>query len=266
MFYELEHIGTTEGFKKEQGENFSYPPHLHGSFELILADAGEMTVTVDGREYPLRKGDAALIFPNQVHALRSTSSRHTLFIFSPRTVQAFSTEYAGKIPQSNAFSLPEAVQDALHALSEDDSKYARKGALYTVCALLEKQTEFCRREPDKQDLLLRILSYVERHFQSECSLVTLASEVGYNPEYMCRFFKKKMGIGYNQYLNARRLNHAAHLLTNTDNTCLYCALESGYTSLRSFNRNFKKQFGLPPQEYKNHSARTEKIERKTETT
>ena len=257
MFYQLEHIGTIEGFKKERGENFNYPPHLHGSFELILADAGEMTVTVDRNEYTLKQGDAALIFPNQVHALHSVSSRHTLFIFSPRIIQAFSAEYTGSRPRSDAVSLLAQAPHALHPLSEDDSKSARKGTLYSVCALLEQQTEFYKVELDKQDLLLRILSYVEQHFQGECSLITLAAEVGYNPEYISRFFKKKMGIGYNQYLNARRLNHAAHLLTNTDNTCLYCALESGYTSLRSFNRNFKKQFGLPPQEYKNHSTRAE---------
>lgn len=250
MFYQLEHIGTAEDFKKEQGENFNYPLHLHRSFELILAEGGEITVTVDQQKHLLKGGDAALIFPNQVHAIQSTCSRHTLFIFSPRIIQAFYSENNGKLPASNVFSLPQPVWDTLKSLSPESSKYERKGALYTVCALFEKETEFYRVETDKQDLLLRILSYVEQNFQTDCSLSVLSSAVGYNPEYISRFFKKKMGFGYNQYLNARRLNHAAYELTNTDHTCLDCALESGYSSLRSFNRNFKKHFGLTPQEYK----------------
>ena len=59
-----------------------------------------------------------------------------------------------------------------------------------------------------------------------------------------------MNLSYNQYLNIRRLNHAAHLLRNTNDTALNCALESGYTSLRTFNRNFKLYYGITPQEYR----------------
>ena len=51
MFYQLEHIGTVNYFKKEVGENFNYPLHLHQSFELIYLDEGEMTVTVNNTPY-----------------------------------------------------------------------------------------------------------------------------------------------------------------------------------------------------------------------
>lgn len=250
MFYQLEHLGTADEFKKEQGENFSYPPHLHRSFELILVDAGEMTVTVDRKRYSVARGDGVLIFPNQVHSMESTHSRHTLFIFSPRIIQAYYTEKAGRLPVNNAFSLPMALREALGELSPERSKYCKKGLLYTVCDRFEGETEFYEVAADKQDLLFRILTYTEQNFQRDCSLAGLATAVGYNPEYVSRFFKKKMGIGYHHYLNARRLNHAAYLLTNTDQSCLYCALESGYASLRSFNRNFKAHFGCTPQEYK----------------
>ena len=59
-----------------------------------------------------------------------------------------------------------------------------------------------------------------------------------------------MGLSFHRYVNMRRLNYAAYLLANTDATCVSCALESGFASLRSFNRNFKKEFGITPAEYK----------------
>ena len=259
MFYQLEHIGTADYFKKETGENFSYPPHLHQNFELILVEDGEMTVTVDRTSYLLTKGKALLVFPAQIHALHSVQSKHILFIFAPRIVQTFSTDKKDKLPCENIFSLSDTALETLRALSEHSTKFELKGALYSICALFDKQAEYRNSTDDRQDALFKILSFVEQNFKSECSLLSFAKTMGYNPDYISRIFKKKIGLSYNRYVNARRLNYAVYLLTNTDRSCLYCALESGYISLRSFNRNFKEHFGCSPKEYqlqhKNHKSK-----------
>ena len=250
MFYQTEHIGTAEYFTIEQKKNFSFPPHLHQSFELILIDFGEMVVTIDDTPYLLHQGESVLIFPDQIHSLQSQCSQHTLFIFSPQIIQAFFIEKNGKLPVKNSFSLPPYIISALRTLSLQSSKFALKGTLYSVCAVFDQQTAFYEVESTKKNLLVNILYYIEKNFAGDCSLAALANSVGYNPEYISRFFNKKMGMPYNRYVNSRRLNHATHLLTNSDNTCLHCALDSGYASLRSFNRNFKAHFGITPQEYR----------------
>ena len=260
MFYQTEHIGTADYFKIEQKENFSFPPHLHQSFELILIDFGEMLVTIDDTPYLLHQNESVLIFPDQIHSLNSTSSQHTLFIFSPQIIQAFFTEKSGKLPTKNAFSLPPYVISSLRALTPQSSKLEMKGTLYSVCALFDQQTDFFEVESTKKNLLVNILYYIEKNFAGDCSLTTLSAGVGYNPEYISRFFSRKMGMSYNHYVNSRRLNHAAHLLTNTDDTCLHCALDSGYTSLRSFNRNFKVHFGITPREYRNQYFQKKQID------
>ena len=53
MLYQYSHFGTAEYFRKEYGENFSFPVHLHNSFEIITVLSGEMTVTVDDSDYTL---------------------------------------------------------------------------------------------------------------------------------------------------------------------------------------------------------------------
>ena len=70
MFYQLEHIGAAGSLKREEGENFSYPSHLHQCFELILLKEGEMTVEVDGASYRMEKGRALLrVYENARGAL-----------------------------------------------------------------------------------------------------------------------------------------------------------------------------------------------------
>ncbi len=41
-----------------------------------------------------------------------------------------------------------------------------------------------------------------------------------------------------------------YLLRNTDKSALECSCECGYTSLRSFNRNFKAIIGTSPTDYR----------------
>ena len=250
MFYQIAHLGTSDYFKKECGENFNYPPHLHQSFELILVTSGQMTVVVDENEYALTEGESVLIFPNQTHSMTSTESTHTLFIFSPQFIQAFWTEKKSFVPENNKVSLDRYMTEKLTGLSAESSKFEIKGALYSVAAEFDKGAVYRKTSRDKETLLVKIFGYVERNFKKDCSLSALTASVGYNAEYVSRNFKSKTNISYNQYLNVCRLNHAAHMLRNTDETALTCALESGYTSLRTFNRNFKLYYGITPQEYR----------------
>ena len=250
MFYQLEHIGTATSLKREDGENFSYPTHLHHCFELILLCEGTMTVEVDGTSYAMTAGDALLIFPNRVHAMSSVESRHTLFIFSADTVRAFYAERAGKCPTSALFRPSPTCLALLEGLSEESTVLERKGTLYTACAEFDRGRVYEDAAHDKENTLSKVLSFVEDHFKEPLTVEDVARSIHYNGEYLSRLFKNKMGLSFHSYVNLRRLNHAAYLLSNTSATCVSCALESGFASLRSFNRNFKKQFGITPVEYK----------------
>ena len=98
---------------------------------------------------------------------------------------------------------------------------------------------------------------MEESFGGDCSLKKLAEKTGYDYAYLSRIFRKIVGISYNSYVNHCRLNHACYLMVNTDFPIIQCALESGYESVRSFNRNFKAYLGITPTEYReNHIKRS----------
>lgn len=252
MFYQLEHIGTVDLFKKETRENFSYPLHLHQSFELIYLEEGEMHISINGKSYSLNAGQAVFIFPNQVHSMHSKNSKHTLFIFSPHLIQSFYVDRSGKLPKDNLFAIPHTLIEQLGLCSSQSSKYELKGLLYTICGLFDKQREYYSVALSKENTLFQILFYIENHFKENCSVYEIAKNTSLNSDYLSRLFKQKLGVSCKNYVNLRRLSYATYLLTNTNETCLSCALDSGFSSLRSFNRNFKKHFGLSPMQYKNN--------------
>ncbi len=250
MFYQVHHLGSPDYLKLESGQNFSFPPHLHQCFELILLRSGEMEVTVDGEVFTLTPGVALMIFPNQIHALRSTHSEHLLCIFSPRLVQAFSAKLENRVPTDNRFQPDGYLAEALARLDTAQSTAEKKGVLYSLCGQFDRQAAYRPRPTDKVGLLDRIFAFVEERYAGECSLSTLADTIGYDYSYLSRYFKRAVGMSFNTYVNHYRLSHACYLMENNRTSIVQCALDSGYTSLRSFNRNFKQHFGITPAQYR----------------
>lgn len=251
MFYEFNHLGSPDYAKIENGVNFNFPMHLHQCFEVIIAVAGEMQVTVDKTVSTLKKGEALLIFPNQIHSLKSKESEHLLCIFSPSLVSAFSSKVTDKLPVDNKFAIDDYLVNALSSLDYQSKISERKGILYLICSQFEKNAKYSDRPSSKQDLLYNIFSFVELNYNKECSLYDLAKRIGYDYSYLSRYFRKTVGISFNSYVNFSRLSRACYLMENTDMSIIQCAYESGYVSLRSFNRNFKNYYKITPVEYRN---------------
>ena len=250
MFYQYNHSGITQYYCKEYGKNFNFPVHLHQSYELITVLAGEMSVTVNSREYKIKRGEGVLVFPNQLHSLESETCEHMLCIFSGELVKAYSTKISGKRPECNKFLLPESLVAAIDRLHDEGSVLEKKGVLYLACAEFDKTAEYREKSEMDFELLDKIFSFVEKNFAGDCSLKRLGQEKGYSYSYISRYFKRVTGITINTYINQYRISNACYMLSNTNATVLECAMESGYESLRSFNRNFMAHIGKTPTEYR----------------
>lgn len=250
MFYQYNHLGSPDYLKIEKNFNFSFPAHLHQCFEIIVIRSGEMTIKVDQKTFTLREKEALLIFPNQIHALESTESEHILCIFSPRLVQAYATKVSDKLPQNNKFQPDEYQVNALADLENTSSSADKKGVLYSLCGQFDKTATYDKKQFENEKLLYKIFSFVETNFSKDCSLSNLSKKIGYDYSYLSRYFKKATGISFNSYVTHFRLSHACYLLENTSLPILQCAYDSGFISLRSFNRCFKECLKITPTQYR----------------
>ena len=250
MFYEFQHFGIPEYLKKEYGKNFVFPVHLHHSFEFITVLEGKMSVTVDGNEYTLTKGKALLIFPDQIHSLSGEGSFHMLCIFSPDLVKSYSAKVADKIAKSNLFCPDENLIHAIDTLSDGSDIILKKGIFYCLCAAFDGQAQYIRRDSKSTNLMHDIFKFVETNFGKDCTLKKLSKVTGFSYSYLSRHFKKVTGTSFNSYVNRYRISNACHQLLVSDCSVLRCALDCGYDSLRSFNRNFRELVGTTPNEYR----------------
>lgn len=250
MIYQFQHFGISEHFCKEYGTNFNFPLHLHQSFEFITVLSGEMQVKIDDTDYLLKKGECVLVFPNQLHSITSEKSEHMLCIFSPELIKAYSSKLINKIPLCNRTDIDAHLIRTLDNLLADSSTIEKKGLLYSICAEFDKTASYIKKALYEEGLLHNIFEFVEENFNGECELNDLSLKTGYSYSYLSRCFKKTTGISFNTYVNRYRVSNACYLLSNTNCSILQCALDSGYKSVRSFNRNFMSVLSITPREYR----------------
>jgi AraC-like DNA-binding protein len=86
------------------------------------------------------------------------------------------------------------------------------------------------------------------------ALPELAREVGAARSVVAERFARLLGEPPMTYLAHWRLQLASRMLQSTGRTALEVALEVGYESESSFNRAFKREFGLPPAQFRKRQA------------
>lgn len=249
MFYEIRNNGDAEYLRVDTENNMNFPRHIHNSFEIILMNGGTMKVTVDSKKYTLKEGDAALIFPHQVHSLESERSSHVTYIFSPLIVNSYYSALTDRVPSSAVFRIPEDLSRALRALQPDSPLVMKKGVLYSVCAEFDRGAEYVAKGYENGPFF-KLFSFVEENYTNECTLGDAVKHIGMNYSYISRNFKKLVGMSFNDYVNLMRLNRACYLLKTGEGSITDCGYESGFRSIHTFNRNFKEKYGMSPYQYR----------------
>ncbi len=104
---------------------------------------------------------------------------------------------------------------------------------------------------DNIHLLRHVEQFVENNYRHPISLDAIAENCNFSKYYFAHCFKKITGLSFFNYLTAYRLQRAVENMKAKDASMTEIAYNCGFGSPRSFNRLFKKQFGITPTEYKN---------------
>ncbi len=102
----------------------------------------------------------------------------------------------------------------------------------------------------KDDFIItRAKEYIEKNYQNEISREDVANTVFLNSAYFSKYFKKKTGETFYNYLLKIRMTKAMSFLKTGKSTTEVCKL-IGYANIRYFNKKFKQFTGYTPSEYK----------------
>ena len=101
----------------------------------------------------------------------------------------------------------------------------------------------------KSPVLDAVDSYINKHIGTSFSLQMMATECGYNQDYLYRVIKKQTGLSAIKYINLVKFERALYLIQNTELTLSEIGWNLGFENLQYFSRFFKQTGGIAPSEY-----------------
>jgi AraC family transcriptional regulator len=105
-------------------------------------------------------------------------------------------------------------------------------------------------QPVAPDLRERAIDRIEASIASGISVDDLARSVAMSPSAFARAFKRAVGVSPHQYLIARRIEIAKHLLERTHFSIAEIAQETGFSSQAHFTNQFREHVAMTPRQYR----------------
>jgi len=99
-------------------------------------------------------------------------------------------------------------------------------------------------------LVRKIITRIDYDLTADLSLHTQAELLNVNSSYLSTLFKKETGVTLTEYVNKKRVEHAAYLLVNTNSQVQIIAQQCGIADVNYFTKTFKRYMGKTPKEYR----------------
>jgi AraC-like DNA-binding protein len=123
--------------------------------------------------------------------------------------------------------------------------YVGAHAGWTVAA---RSDDLRRQEQSRQ--LGKLNDYLLTHFCERVSIHTAASIVGMSESRFMKYFRRATGETFVSYLTRLRLQRAAQLLKETDQSIADISTEVGFCDQSYFDRMFRRHFRATPREFR----------------
>lgn len=127
-----------------------------------------------------------------------------------------------------------------------------EGLLQCLLRLQLEQTQTLkqRRLNDATRPIQMTKQYVQKHYSEPITLGDVCMATGFSVSYFSTLFKKETGEGFAKYLTRVRMTKAKELLQQTNLPVAEICTRVGYSDLKHFTQNFKKETNLNPSQYR----------------
>ncbi|MCX6991952.1 MAG: AraC family transcriptional regulator [Kiritimatiellaeota bacterium] len=252
-------------------------------FTYIFEGVGHFLL--EGKEYPVKRGDMILMPPYMLHVIRAPAGGSIV-----QYVIHFDCRYAlgrrGAVKLHRGMTFKEFIRTAhkadrilaswlpvispppeAHQKLEDlflrlQREFIRKShisalvckaimleilAIYLVNADKPARAESIRFKGWRN--LEKAIAFIQCNLQHPLELEDICRAAGISKYYCCRLFKNYTHTSMHRYLNLARIQRAKILIEKAELNFSQIAAEVGFSSVHLFSRIFKKIEDMPPAEY-----------------
>lgn len=148
------------------------------------------------------------------------------------------------------------VPDASHRISPNQLPNQKEQDSYLLRLLFFRmmlELSLCLAAPEPSaglTYLKRACSYIQENLTEELRIPEIAAYAGINKSYLQALFRRSMDTTITDYINRKKLEQAAFLLTNSSMNITDIGFSCGYNSRQHFGHTFEKFYGCSPKAYR----------------
>jgi AraC-type DNA-binding domain-containing proteins len=239
--------------------------HWHSDTEYIYVEKGNLLIELDGRNVKLTEGQMLIVAGNVIHTFIESEEESVIYVI--------------RIPMGNINILKHAQFDDVAKLFENclliqptkkmvehyhELVFLERNEyneLYITCGMIQFaimiysnrtliKEVFDNKKVEFSEVTVQIQEFIEKSLHQTCTLTMLANHLGMSKSHCSKIIKQKTKFGFTEYVNQVRLREAEKYIRITDMQMIEISNATGFNSIQSFNRNFKKYCGVTPTSYR----------------
>lgn len=264
-------------------------PHRHEYIEVVYVLSGSAVHTVEGRCWPVKRGDLCIINVDTVHMFcPDKTSPEPLVVYDLMFTPEF---FDHSLSQGHSLAdlegsylfraLPRlmpgqeagfGVSETLHAkFSElfgrmyDEYKTQELGYTEIIRAYLLQVVVTAMRlsaaedrgvSRNREQLVSQVLARIDSEYGGPLGVQELADGVHLSPDYLGRIFREVTGQTVSARIQTVRIQNACRLLVTTQRTVADIAAACGFADAKNFYSAFKKHTDLSPGDYRKKNGKS----------
>ena len=242
--------------------------HFHYCLEFIYMLDGTLKATISGEQYTVQKGQMLLISCCEPHSLEYANAAYYVLLLPHKYFSSYSLVLAKKsfmpkyIPDPSGivlsvFRLFESIEDKKEPYDKIDNKRA-DGILKSLCSILLETVLGTTALVDRSEASIqsvRVIEYLYSHYKEPITMPFLAKKFLCTQNELSQGFRQTFGTSPRAFLNRLRAEEVCSCLqANAQMTLEELADASGFQSVQTLLRVFKKEYGCTPKEFIRDSA------------
>jgi two-component system, response regulator YesN len=172
--------------------------------------------------------------------------------YTPDKIKGICVNIASEL-KDKAISNYDSIKDLGSSVEDIIQAIYDKGTLKELIDYIKQQSveisnKICNDSAD--NVMKRILNYIEKNYNKDIKLESLAVIFNYNSAYLGKMFKNYTGENFNSHIDRIRIENAKVLLSNKEIKVYQVSEKVGYKNIDYFYGKFKKHAGISPKEFK----------------
>lgn len=248
--------------------------HGHDIFECVYCRSGSGWLEVEDRKIDLRPGRSIVIAPAVRHRYRlqpgevakvkalCLNRQDVALYLAPAQLAFLDSVKQAAVSYADHRESAARVWDVVNLIPDrfniGDVRELGVvwGAIGLFLAMHVKASEIPEEYAWRQyrQKIEKILEWIDTRLHETMSLEEVGTEFGLSRSLLTREFRRHTGKSLIDYCNGRRIERAATILAAGEKSVTSAALESGFSNLSHFHRQFKVIYGLTPAAFRRQVA------------